>query len=290
MSSAPELSIIIVTYNSANFLERCLASFGQCVDVRFEVCVVDNASEDGSVEYLKKNHPEVTVIVNPRNRGFAAAINQGLAATSAPFVLWLNPDTEFLKGHFSQAIRFMEQNPENGILGLKILNPDGSIQLSCRSFPSYETALFNRYSLLTRLFPANPFSRKYLRTDWDHQTAGEADWVSGACLLHRRTLIRDTGLLDERFFMYSEDVDFCKRAGSTGWKVLYYPDVNVLHHIAGSSRLIPWRMILERHRSMWAYYQKHFNPNPLKDLAVGAGIIVRGILVFIMEFFKKTKL
>ena len=118
----------------------------------------------------------------------------------------------------------------------------------------------------------NRYSRLYLYTDWGHTNLQEVDWVSGACLLHRREVVTDIGPLDERFFMYCEDVDFCLRARRRGWAVRYHPGARVLHHIAGSSRLRPFRMVVERHRSMWRYYAKHFQRNALKDLAVGAGI------------------
>lgn len=275
MNAAPELSIIIVNHNSARFLARCLASFDPCVDVPCEICVVDNASQDKSVEGVRENFPDVKLIANGRNLGFAAAVNQGLRATQAPFVLWLNPDTEFLEGRITEAVEFMKKNKDTGILGLQILNPDRSIQLSCRSFPSYETALFNRYSLLTRLFPQNSFSRRYLKTDGDHGAIQEVDWVSGSCCLHRRSLLETVGFLDERFFMYCEDVDFCKRAKMAGWKVIYNPCLKVLHHIAGSARHIPRQMILARHRSMWRYYAKHYRRNFFKDTAVAAGIVLR---------------
>lgn len=278
-----QLSIIIVNYNSVQFLERCLASIRKYVDVRHEICVVDNASQDKSVEWIRKNFPDVLLIANECNKGFAAGINQGLKATHAPFILWLNPDTEFLEGRISEAIKFMESDPFAAILGLQVLNPDKSLQLSCRSFPSYETALFNRCSLLTRLFPGNRFSRRYLQTDFDHESIREVDWVSGSYLLHRRSLLDEIGFLDEQFFMYCEDVDFCKRAKKAGKKVLYYPAVKALHHIAGSAQSIPQRMILERHRSMWHYYKKHYCRNVLKDAVVSAAILFRFLFLSLRD-------
>ncbi len=288
MSPEPKLSIVVVNFNAVDFLRSCIHSIHRGIDVPYEICVVDNASKDKSLEYLKKECPEVLVVGNTENRGFAAAINQGIAATKAPFVLWLNPDTEILEGSFLKTLKLMEEDPHLGILGLQILNPDRSIQLSCRSFPSYETAFFNRYSLMTRLFPQNPLSRKYLKTGDDHSRISPTDWVSGACLLHKRSMIDSLGGLDERFFMYCEDVDFCKRAQSAGWKVLYDPDVKILHHIAGSSRQVPQKMIFARHRSMWLYYAKNFSRNFIKDFIVASVITFRCIFLSFLHGFKSV--
>ena len=268
-----DLSVIIVNYNAGRFLPRCLASIEACLDgIAHEVCVVDNASTDGTRALIANSFPHVQLIANDRNLGFAAGVNRGLEKTRGRYVLWLNPDAEILDGGMAELLRYLKGEPDVGIIGPQIVDPDGGIQLSCRSFPSYRTVLFHRYSLLTRWFPDNCYSRHYLKTGWDHAGIREVDWVSGACLLHRREVLDDIGGLDERFFMYCEDVDFCLRARQAGWKVHYHPGLRVLHHIAGSSRRSPALMVLERHRSMWRYYAKHFRRNPLKDAAVGAGI------------------
>ena len=153
-------------------------------------------------------------------------------------------------------------------------------------FPSYRAGLFNRYSLLTRWFPKNRFSRNYLKSDFDHNVIADIDWVSGACLLHRRELIKRPGLLDEKFFMYCEDVDYCFRAKQEGWSVRYHPGASVLHHIAGSSKQLPRKAILERHKSIWHYYTKHFKRNIAKDIAVGAGILGRCAMLLVLNRLK----
>ncbi|HEV2055702.1 MAG TPA: glycosyltransferase family 2 protein [Methylomirabilota bacterium] len=268
-----DLSVIIVSFNSAGFIERCLASVETCLrGVNHEVCVVDNASSDGSARLVRERFPRVTVIANRVNLGFAAGVNRGLDATEGRYVLWLNPDAELLDAGAGDLVDYFERHPRVGILGPQLVDPSGGVQLSCRSFPSYRTALFHRHSLLTRWFPKNPGSREYLLSDWDHGTAREVDWVSGACLLHRRRLLDEIGPLDERFFMYCEDVDFCLRARQAGWSVQYHPGTRVLHHIGGSSRAEAFRMVVARHRSMWRYYAKHFRRHPLKDAAVAAAV------------------
>jgi N-acetylglucosaminyl-diphospho-decaprenol L-rhamnosyltransferase len=276
-----ELSVIVVSFNSAAFIERCLASVATFLGgVNHEVCVVDNASSDGSASLVREHFPRVRVIANPQNLGFAAGVNRGLGATQGRYVLWLNPDAELLDAGAGDLIGFLEKHPTVGILGPQLVDPSGEVQLSCRAFPSYRTALFHRHSLLTRWFPENPGSREYLLSDWDHRTAREVDWVSGACLLHHRRLLDEIGPLDERFFMYCEDVDFCLRARQAGWSVRYHPGARVLHHVGGSSRAGALRMVVARHRSMWRYYVKHFRRHPLKDAAVAAAVWSRcGLLV-----------
>lgn len=263
-----ELSVIVVAYNAAEYLPACLRSLKRWLDgIEHEVCLVDNASTDGGPELALAVLPGLTLIRNPRNAGFSAGVNAGLAATSGRFALWLNPDAELSNGGMRGALKAFD-DPAVGVVGPLVRGADGRVQLSCRSFPSLRTALFNRQSLLTRFLPGNPFSRRYLRTDLDRSRPAPVDWVSGACLLHRREL----GGLDERFFLYCEDVDFCLRARRAGWTVLYHPALEARHWGAGSSRREPVRAVWEHHRSMWAYYAKHFPRHPLKDAAVGAAI------------------
>jgi GT2 family glycosyltransferase len=280
------LSVIVITYNSAQHLRHCLASIEEHLKgVEYEVCVVDNASVDDSVALAGLAGGRVRLLSNSRNLGFAAAVNIGLRNTSGDYVMWLNPDARIEGGDVSELLRYMDRKGEVGILGPQLLNADGTVQLSCRSFPSYSTAFFNRYSLFTRLFPGNRYSRRYLHSDWDHQSLREVDWVSGACLLHRRSLVRDIGELDEQYFMYIEDIDFCLRANRAGWKIYYHPGLRVRHHIGGSSRQVPFSMIVELHKSIWHYYAKHFRRHPLKDAAGWAvvwgrcaGMLARAIL------------
>ena len=274
--SSLELSVIIVAYEAADLLPACLDSLAAgLAGVRHEVCVVDNASPDGAAALLRERFPKAQVVRHERNLGFAAGVNAGLRATSGRFVLWLNPDAALAGGSMADLLKIFAAEPGLGIIGPRVMGPDGGDQASCRSFPSYRTALFNRKSLLTRLFPANRYSRAYLQPALDRSRSREVDWVSGACLLHRREVSAALGGLDERFFMFCEDVDFCLRAAQAGWKTLYAPDLRARHQIGGSTRLRPLRMIREHHLSMWVYYKKHFPRHPLKDAAVGTAILSR---------------
>ena len=274
-----DLSVIVVSHNTRELLAACLDSLATHLrGVAHEVCVVDNASTDGSADMVRERFPRVRLIAEEGNRGFSAAVNVALQATTGRYVCWLNPDARLLNGGMAAVLAYLDAHEQAGIIGPQLVNADGSVQLSSRSFPSYATAFFNRNSLLTRFFPRNRYTRDYLHTDRDHDVVQETDWVSGACLIHRRAL----GGLDERFFMYMEDIDFCLRASEGGWRVVYHPALRVLHHIGGSSRHMPVRRAIVLHRSIWRYYAKHFRRNPLLD-AVSAAMIWGRCLVMMAD-------
>lgn len=272
-----KLSVIIVTFNADEVIERCLRSLETSLaGIPYEAVVVDNGSSDTTVGLVQTRFRNVRLFTSGVNQGFAAGLNRGLRESIGTFVLWLNPDAEIFDGGILTLLRYMEDHPEVGVVGPQILDPNGGIQLSCRSFPSYRTAVFNRYSLLSRWFGQNPFSEAYLMRSWDHRSIREVDWVSGACLLHRRSLIKTIGALDEQFFLFCEDVDFCLRAKESGWKVVYHPGMQVVHRIGrGGSHRLPFRVIVEHHRSMWRYYGKHFRRHLFKDAFVAGAIGVR---------------
>jgi GT2 family glycosyltransferase len=270
-----DLSIIVVTYRSRADIAACLTSLrAATADLRAEIVVVDNASADGTADEAR-TIAGVRVIELPHNVGFGAGINRGLAATSGRYVIWVNPDARLVGGQVSTVIAWMDAHPEVGVVGGKIMDPSGTVQRSARAFPSYGAALGHRYSLLTRWFPNNPFSRRYLREDASFEIIEQVDWVSGAFLLHRREVSDRLQGLDERFFMYCEDVDFCLRASQSGWRVMFHPGMVLEHAIGGSSRQVNRRMIVARHRSIWRYYTKHFRRFWPKDLAVWSGIWLR---------------
>jgi GT2 family glycosyltransferase len=273
----PRVSVIIASWNTRDLLAACLESLRSPLSAGLaEVIVVDNGSEDGSPAMVRERFPSAMLICPGRNLGFGGANNLGLRAARGRYIVLLNSDTEVPDGALESMCDFMDAHPRVGILGPKLLNPDGSVQLSCRRFPSYRTALFDRYSLLTRLFPRNPYSREYLMTDTGHSDTREVDWVSGACLMARREAIEEVGPLDEAFFMYAEDVDWCYRMHQKGWKVVYYPEARVLHHVGRSTRSAPFRMTVERHRSMWVFYKKHYSRGiVLVDAATLCGIALR---------------
>lgn len=278
--SAPStLSIVIVAHDSRPHLSACLRSVYEQPDgPPLEVIVVDNGSRDGGAEAARREFPQITLLTAPRNVGFAAGANLGLRQGKGTHVLLLNPDTVVTPGALTRMVAFMEATPDAGAVGAKLLNPDGSLQFSCRSFPGRWMVLAHRYGWLTRRFPENPVTRRYLLTDWDHASVRTVDWVSGACLMTTRDVLTRVGLLDETFFLFNEDVDFCKRAWEAGWKVYYLPDAVVRHHIGISHRRDRVSLILTRHRSMLHYHHKHFRPYGALGLLTDTAIVVRALL------------
>ncbi len=274
---SPRLSVIVVNHNTKEVLRACLQSLqAAAASGHVEVIVVDNGSSDGSCAMVASDFPWVRLIALPDNRGFAVANNIGMRAARGRFFLALNSDTEVLDDALRRIADFMEANADVGALGPRLLNSDGTLQYSCRRFPSFRTALFHRYSLMTRLFPRNRFSQQYLMTDVGHDHTMDVDWVSGAALVVRREVFDQTGGFDEGFFMYAEDVDWCYRIKQAGWRVVYFPEAQILHHIGKSTRLVPYAMIYERHRSMWRFYKKHYSRGiMLVDVATLSGIALR---------------
>jgi len=275
-----DLSIVVVTYNSAVHIGACLASLREYTrGVSYETIVVDNASPDGTAALIAREHPWARLIARTANAGFAAAINEGAAAASGEHIAVINPDTRFEHDALAPLVAHLRAHADGGIVAPKLLDPDGSVQLSCRAFPGYATALFNRYSLLTRLLPRNRYSRAYLMSDFAHDEIRDVDWVSGAAFVMPRAVFERVDGMDAGFFMYSEDVDLCRRVHDAGYRVVYKPTVSLVHEIGGSTRSLPARMVVERHRSMWRYYRKHQRGNPIRDAVTGVAIAARCALL-----------
>ena len=289
--SAVDLSIVIVNFNSGGWLHECLRSIRQHVqDVSYEVIVVDNGSTDGSLLGIPERYPDVKIIRNRTNRGFAAAANQGIQASRGSYILLINPDAALLNDEITTWLRYMDEHPEVGISGPKVYDDatKQSIQLSCRRFPSYWSAFFGRYSPLTRLFPGNRFSREFLMSDWDRSEIREVDWVSGCCMLLRREMLNAVGMLDEGYPLFFEDVDLCYRAHQAGWKVVYFPIVEVAHHIGKSRAQAPYRTIVERHLSLWRFYRKLYARSPLEQIVIFTGILTRMVALLGAAALKRT--
>ncbi|MBM3707304.1 MAG: glycosyltransferase family 2 protein [Actinobacteria bacterium] len=233
LSSFYKISIIVVSFNSADLLKDCLTSlFENPLKNSFEILVVDNASRDGSAEMVKKNFPKVRLIENNKNVGFAAANNLAIKSSQSEYILLINSDCQVYGTSLDSMVSFMSRYEKAGIAGPKIINSDGSIQFSCRRFPSIFDA--GMHTLLTNIAPDNPFSRRYKLIDIKRDEPFEVDWVSGSCMLIRRKALTDTGYMDENYFMYVEDIDICYQMWKKGWKVFYYPYAEILHHVGGS--------------------------------------------------------
>lgn len=268
-----DLSIVIVSWNVRRLLRRCLesihrpeaprrrdrsAAFGLGKDearLTIEIIVVDNGSQDGSVEMVRKRFSDVHLIANEENRGFSAANNQGIHVADGRYVLVLNPDTEVTGGALATLVAFADGHPDVGLAGPQLLNPDGTIQSSRRRFPTLLTALFES----TWLEPWAPpgLLKRYYVLDQPDDVIQDVDWITGAAMLVRQAAIDDVGLLDEGFFMYSEELDWCKRLREGGWRIVYVPRAQIVHYAGKSSE----QMVAARHvhfqTSKVRYFGKH---------------------------------
>lgn len=288
--AALELSVIILNYNAAADLRCCLASLAAgCAGLRFETIVVDNASPRPGVEAAVAGFPGVRLIRRRRNGGFSAGMNTGLRAARAEAALILNPDTVLAPGAAPALLAAMRADPSIGVLGPRLLNPDGSLQLSCRRFPTFAASLFNRNSLLTRLLPRNRFSRSYLMTDWDHSRSNDVDWLSGAAMLLNQRALRQVGPFDPGFFFEIEDVDLCRRMHDAGYRVVYFPEATVTHEIGASSRTAQYRVIRARHEGMWRYYRRYMGGNLALDTLTGAALFLRCLVYLARERARRTR-
>ncbi len=275
----PEVSAVVVSYNSAAYLPDCLHSL-RSEGVADRV-VVDNASSDGSAQVVRASDPAATVVETGANLGFGSAANRGVAATLSPYVLILNPDTVVEPGTVKALSQALDSDPGLAVVGPRIENLDGSLYPSVRRFPNLAVAF--GHAFLGLVWPANPYSRRYRMLDWGHEhPAADVDWVGGACFLVRRAAFDVVGGFDEAFFMYVEDVDLCWRLGRAGWRIGYEPAGRVVHALGGSSRLVPYRMIAEHHRSLLRFFSKS-TAGARRALVpvVAAGLAVRTLAAWV---------
>jgi GT2 family glycosyltransferase len=252
-----DLSIVIVTHNSREPVERCLESLNRFPPrCSFETIVIDNASCDGTPEMVADRFPRVGLVANPDNRGYSRGVNQGIALASGAGFLVLNPDIVVGEGAIDRLVEFMESTPDAGIMGAKLVYPDGALQYSCRSFYTV-SALILRRTFLGKLFPRAEALRQHLMLDYDHATPRAVDWVVGACMLVRREALEQVGAMDERFFLYFEDIDWCYRMKNRGWSVYYVPDSVMVHtYQRASAKSMLRKPFLIHLLSLLRYYEK----------------------------------
>ncbi len=252
-----EVTIVLVTYETPDHLTRCLASLERCGALgASRIIVVDNSPGDSCAE-IARSHPAVELVENEHNLGYAKAVNQGIRRSTTPFVLVLNPDIELEPEAIPELRAAMDAHPEAGICAAKLLYPDGSLQLSCRTFYTLPVVLLRR-TFLARWFADHRVVRQHLMSDWPHDTVQNVDWVLGACMMVRRAAIDEVGLMDERFFLYFEDVDWCARMHKRGWQVLYVPSAVMIHdHQRDSARGGPLSRSARLHlASVVKFYEK----------------------------------
>ncbi|MEX0602678.1 MAG: glycosyltransferase family 2 protein, partial [Bacteroidota bacterium] len=281
-----QLSVVIVNYNVREFLHHSLVSLRKAMKgIRGEIIVVDNASDDGSVEMVRKSFPSVRLIVNKQNLGFARANNIGLSAARGKFLLLINPDTLVQEDTLSVMLKFFADNPDAGLAGCKILNPDGSFQLACRrSFPTPWAAL-TKITGLSSLFPRSRLFGRYNLTYLSPEETYDLDAVSGSFMMLRREVYKDVGGLDEDFFMYGEDLDWCYRIQKAGWKIWYVPHTQIIHYKGESTRRSGIDEIRTFYDAMHLFVKKHFGSSVALKMILRAGILVSTWFALLREFF-----
>jgi N-acetylglucosaminyl-diphospho-decaprenol L-rhamnosyltransferase len=270
------LSIVIATHNSLRFIGPCLKAIRANSDLVPEIVIVDNASSDGTVAYLRDQFPGVRLLVNSSNRGHCVAVNQGLAHSSRDYVLVMDADTILQSGVLEELLHFLEQRPDVRVVAPMILNGDGTLQPSARNFPRPLNGLFGRQSLLTRWFPRNPISRRYLGAETISPDRGPfaVECVSSACMMFPRRLVQQIGPWDEDFAGYWVDADWCKRAGPAGL-IYCLSQVSAIHYEQnrkgvrkGSFRIRAF------HQGAYIFYRKHFTAGLLDPRAIAAAVLL----------------
>jgi GT2 family glycosyltransferase len=279
-----DLSVIIITYKEREMLRRCLQSvFASATDYNFEVIVTDSNSEDGSVEMVRQDFPQALVLDNRVNLGFSKGNNVAIKQARGRHVLLLNADTIVLPYTLDLSIRYMDEHSDVGAMGCKVLLPNGELDKACRRrFPNPINSFF-------RLFGLKKFSNYNIDVPVDQEM--EVDAIMGAYFFVRKSVIDEVGMLDEEFFMYGEDLDWCWRIREAGYKIMYYPTAQITHYKYGASKNIPFRAIRWAHQAMKIFYRKHYAPdyNFVFNCLVYTGINIRMSFVFISNLFRKRK-
>ncbi len=268
----PKLSLIILNYKNAGLVKQCVKGiFDNPSKLPLEVIVIDNNSHDNCLEMIKTNWPQVITVAAEKNRGYAAGNNLGLKITRGNYVMVLNPDVAIMPGTLDKLIDFMDSHPKVGIASPKLVNPDGSVQSSAYTFPLFWMPIFRRTPL--GYWPrAQKSLTRYLMLDWDHQDNRPVDWLLGACLIIRREALIQVGWLDERYFLYVEDTDWCRRFWQKDWQVYYVAEVAMVHYhqrqSAGASFWGLFNKITWIHITSWLKYFKKWGlrvPHPASE-------------------------
>ncbi len=266
-----DLSIIIVNWNTKEYLLQCVDSILQKKgSISMEIIVIDNGSHDRSGEEVKRHFPGLHLIENGRNLGFAKAVNQGLRVSSGRYSLLLNPDTQLREGAIEKLVSFMESHAEAGIAGAQLLNGDGSKQNSIANFPSLTTELLNK-SLLRLLFP-----KKFPGKEKGYPEPIEVDSVIGACMMVRRDVVEQVGLLDEDYFLFLEETDWCYRMKRAGWKVYHIPQAEIYHFQGKSVEKDKKSAKVEFYRSRYHFFKK--NRGSLQWFILLIGLVIKLVI------------
>ena len=286
-----DLSIVIVSYQVKPFLLSCLESIRRHgPDGAYEVVCVDNGSTDGTPDALRERFPEVRTILNPSNRGWTRAGNQGLRAARGAFLLLLDPDTVLGPQAADRMLAFLRSHPRAGCVGPRTLFPDGTLQLTCRNFPGLAFALYHTVGV-HKLFPGHPAVADYYLHTWDHRGNRRVDMVNTHCVMFRREVLASVGPFDEDFFAHYGDNDWFQRIRNTPWEVWFTGDAEIVHHASRSTRGVIYRQIVQQQRDLYRFFRKHhaddmpsvFHP------VVAAGIGVRAGLLMAANLLRRRK-
>ena len=277
-----DLSIIIVNYNVKEFLQNLLHSAEKASSrISKEIIVIDNASDDGSVDIIKQKFPTVKLIINKNNIGFGSANNQGLKIAQGKYILFINPDCIVSENTFDKMISFFNEHPDCGLAGCKILNSDGSLQLACRrSFPGPWTS-FTKVTGLSNLFPGSRIFARYNLTYLDENRIHEVDAVSGSFMMIKRDAYEKVGGFDDQFFMYGEDLDLCYRVQKAGFKVYYVPDTQIIHYKGESTKRSNLDETKLFYDAMHKFVKKHLSSFPIVELILRTAIGFTKLFAFL---------
>jgi GT2 family glycosyltransferase len=282
----PKLSIIIVSYNTKELLRECLFSlFDSLKNFNFETIVVDNDSKDGSAEEVQNRFPKVKLIRNQKNEGFAVANNQALRLMRGKYAVLLNPDTLIVDSSLTKMVKFLEEHKRVGILGCKIVNPDGSSQASAFPLPTLKDLLLSGFAA-GWIFWGRCIQRYSSRYYVSQKLPVKVGWVSGACLMVRKRIIDEIGLLDENFFLFSEDVDWCIRANRKGWAVVFYPEAIIIHYGGQSAQKNLALKISSFYQKRFYFGKKHFGRFALLILKLSSFFELIGKLLIVSILLK----
>jgi GT2 family glycosyltransferase len=254
--ATPAIAIISVTWNAKKYVHKCLRSLAEDVDLAAEVIIVDNASTDGTPDLVAEEFPGFRLFRNTENLGFAKANNAGIRASRGDYVCLINSDVVVPRGCLRRLLEYMQANPDIGLLGPQMVGPDGAVRRSSMRLPSFRNSIgralaADRIPLLSRAFNGQ------MMADFNHDQTADVEVLNGWFWMVRREALEQVGLLDERFFIYGEDLDWCKRFRQSGWRVVFFADAKALHYGGASSSAAPVRFYIEMQRANLQYWRKH---------------------------------
>jgi len=289
MNSHPKISVIIVNYNVKEYLEQALLSIKKAlVGISYEIFVVDNASVDGSVPYIRKKFPDIQIIENKENLGFGRANNLALKEAKGEYVVLINPDTVVQENTFVELLRFFESHPDASAATCKIINPDGSFSVDCRHNIPTPMVAFWKVTGLSRLFPKSKVFGRYNLTYLDPDQIYPVPAISGSFMMIRKNVLDEIGYFDEQFFMYCEDIDLCYRIHKADHKIYYVPTTQIIHYKGESTKKDRLDYVITFNKALYQFFKKHYAQSYIFFIRwiIVLGIVLRGIFVFIRNFLR----